>query len=232
MRRILSICSVIIALAVIRIPCADAQSPTATSSPTATPGASDCCDYTGTCSAPLGGSCGIGSIVSGAACVAGACATYTPTWTPSPTRTATPTRTPTPTRTVTNTPTVTATATVTHVPASTPMGSQAVVLAPGQIKYRQQAFASTTTAVALVPEIAGQRIAVTYLEVVADGVTVVSVTAGTTTLTFPFITANLGQKQVRTFTVPLVSAVGGDIYASQTGSANVTVTTQSYVSRQ
>ena len=209
----------------------ETPTPTRTPTRTHTPSAADCCNYSGTCGAPQSGMCGIGVIVRGASCVSGSCATHTPTRTPTNTPTRTPTRTPTSTMTPSSTPVDTYTPTPTHVPASTPMATQAVVTAPGSTTWRRQAFSSTSTNVALVPGVAAQRIAVTYLDVIADGATVVTVTAGNATLLFPFITANLNQPQVRSFVVPLASVIGGDVHASQTGSAAVTITTHSYLSR-
>ena len=81
------------------------ETPTPTSTPTATPtltptpGALDCCDYSGTCGPPVGSACPGGLIVRGAVCASGACATFTPIAVSTPTSTPTPTRTNTPTNT-------------------------------------------------------------------------------------------------------------------------------------
>lgn len=191
---------------------------------TPTPGSNDACDCTGVCSAPVGGSCGVCTIVRGASCVNGAAATHTPTRTP------TSTRTPTATHTITSTPLATSTPTTTHVPASTPQSTQPAASSAVVTSWRTQAFSSTATKVALVPGIRTQRVALTYIEAVADAATVVTVTVGSQTVTFDFITANLNVPQWRSFPIPLSSALGGDVYVSQTGSANVTVNTLSYMS--
>src|SRR5574337_486159 len=86
-------------LAALILAATDAYGQTATP----TPSSNDACDCSGVCSAPVGGSCGVCTIVRGASCVNGAAATYTPTRTP------TSTRTPTATRTITSTPLATST---------------------------------------------------------------------------------------------------------------------------
>lgn len=65
--------------------CPGINTPTAT--PTPTPGANDCCQLTGFCGPPSGGTCVLGSAVYAAGCSMGACSTFTPT----PTATSTPT---------------------------------------------------------------------------------------------------------------------------------------------
>jgi hypothetical protein len=223
------------------------------------PGASDCCDCTGVCSAPVGGSCGVCEAVYGAACVAGACATHTPTSTPTvtrtpsntrtvtstptvtqtpsitqtrtitPTRTVTQTRTPSQTPTITQTPTATrtpsqtGTPTPTYIPAATPMSQNSLIsLDAGIIRCNSTSFSGSGVRVSLVTAPGSvQPVGLSLLDVVADGTTSVTITVGTTVLPTMVLAANV--HQVREYPAAIVASSYAAVYATQSGTANVTV---------
>ena len=189
---------------------------------TPTPGSHDCCDCSGVCGAPVGGTCGDCTAVYGAACITGACRTYTPTRTLTVTPTQTPTRTFTVTRTRTQTPTETPTA---PVAAATPVATNAAILATGTVVWRKQTV-TTAGPVTLVPPTAGRRNGLAYIDVTADGATIITIRAGNVTVTIPVVAGDAGKALSRTFAVPLTAPTSTGIYLSQSGSASIVVTTE------
>lgn len=204
------------------------KTPTITSTPT--PGAADCCDCGSFCAAPSSGSCGACTIVTGAGCVSNACATHTPTETPTKTPTQTKTKTPTSTPTITRTPTTTPTPTQTYVPAATPVSTFTTYEFPNGIaKFATTAFSVQTARVQiLAAAVPTQRVGIFYLDVSADGATTVSVVVGGAT--FPFVFGAAGHL-VREFPKTVLLPTNVDAYATQSGTAAVTVQVGSVVGR-
>lgn len=196
---------------------------TATPTPTHTPGANDCCACGDFCWIPsTTHKCGVCTVVFGAVCTNDGCSTPSPTSTPLNTATPTSTPTVTLTPTVTATPPATSTPTPTYLVYATPVATWIAPINPGLSSFDIIPFSVQSTPVSLVPVGVGHRAMVGYLDVVADGATTVTVTVPP--LSFPFVfAADLSHQRV-TFAAPWVPTTTQTIYATQSGTAAVTIT--------
>jgi hypothetical protein len=149
--------------------------------------------------------------------------TSTPTRTPTNTRTLTPSKTPTLTPTQTPTRTLTFTPTATYKAGGTPIASYSNNVRPGVTTWYTTPWSVATQRVELAPPARGNgRLSVGSIDVTADDVTTVTVWVGSVPFTFVF--AGAGEPhQVRDFSQPVMPIADGNVYGTQTGTANVVV---------